>query len=60
MDKKIANLKAFVVKHRAKLAVGMTVTAFLLLMARNAKQLDVFMAEHNLTAEYNEWLTSAK
>ena len=57
---KLASLKLFIIKHRAKLAVGMTVTTFLLLMARNARQLETFMAEHNLLEEYHAWLTAEK
>jgi len=54
---KVLSLWKFLVKHRAKLAAGMTASAFLILMYRNARQLETFMADHNLTDEYNRWLT---
>jgi hypothetical protein len=60
MERNIKSMKAFVDKHRGKLAAGITATAFLLLLHRNAKQLEIFMADHNLLTEYHEWLTSEK
>ena len=49
---KIENLKQFVIKHRAKLAVGVTVAAFILLIQRNRRVLDEFLKEHDLYDEY--------
>lgn len=50
--KKLALLKKFVADHRVAIAVGMTATAFVLLMMRNAKELNAFLEEHNLTDKY--------
>lgn len=55
--KKLDSLGAFLVKHRAFVASGLTATAFLILMYRNARQLETFMKDHNLLDEYTEWLT---
>lgn len=57
---KVLSLWKYLVKHRAKIAAGMTAAAFLTLMYRNARQLETFMAEHNLTDEYNHWLTGGE
>jgi hypothetical protein len=54
---KIVSLWSYLVKHRAKIAAGVTAAAFLTLMFRNARQIESFMADHNLTDEYNNWLT---
>lgn len=52
MKKKIAYLVKFVQKHKVAIAVGMTATAFVLMMMRNAKQLNAFLEAHGLTDEY--------
>jgi len=52
MKRKIAFLVKFVQKHKVAIAVGMTATAFVLIIMRNQKQLNAFLAEHNLTDEY--------
>ena len=49
---KIEYLKKFIVKHRAKLAAGVTAAAFILLIQRNRKVLDEFLKEHDLYDEY--------
>lgn len=49
---KFAKLKKFVADHRVAIAVGMTATAFVLLMMRNAKELNAFLEKHNLMDEY--------
>lgn len=57
MSNKLESLGKFLVKHRGKIICGMTASAFLLLMYRNARQLDEFMKDHNLLEEYHQWLT---
>ena len=52
MSKKIAFLRNFIQKHRVAIAIGMTATAFILLMMRNAKVLNAFLEEHNLLDAY--------
>lgn len=52
MKAKIEFLVNAIKKHRVAVAVGLTATAFVLLMLRNAKQLNAFLEEHGLTDEY--------
>lgn len=52
MNAKLAFLKNFVKNHRVAIAVGVTTTMFLLLMMRNAKELNKFLEEHNLLEAY--------
>jgi hypothetical protein len=52
MKRKIAFLVNFVQRHKVVIAVGMTATAFVLLIMRNQKQLNEFLKEHNLLDEY--------
>lgn len=52
MKKKIAYLANFVQKHKVALAVGMTASAFVLLIMRNQKQLNEFLKEHDLLDEF--------
>lgn len=59
MKKSAASVAKFISKHRVLIAIGMTTTAFLLLMRRNAKEIETFMAEHNLSDEYARWLIDA-
>ena len=54
---KLESVVKFISKHRALIAAGLTATAFLTLMYRNARQLEGFMKDHDLLDEYNEWLT---
>lgn len=57
MKKTLSSVRGFISNHRALVASGLTATAFLVLMYRNARQLEGFMKEHNLLDEYNNWLT---
>ena len=57
--KKIESVKKFVSNHKVLIASGLTATAFLVLMYRNARQLETFMADHNLLDEYKNWLIDA-
>ena len=52
MSTKIAFLVNFVKKHRVAIAVGVTATAFILLIMRNQSELNKFLEEHGLTDEY--------
>ena len=52
MKNKIAFLVKFVQKHKVAIAVGMTATAFVLMMMSQTKQLNAFLKEHNLFDEY--------
>lgn len=52
VKKKVAYLVKFVQKHKVAVAVGMTATAFVLLIMRNQKQLNEFLKEHNLFDEF--------
>lgn len=52
MPKKIEFLKNFVQTHKVAIAVGMTATAFILLMMRNQKELNKFLESHNLLDEF--------
>lgn len=52
MTAKLAFLKKFISDHRVAIAAGLTATAFILLMHRNAKVLNAFLDEHGLTEEY--------
>lgn len=52
MKRKIAFLVRFIQRHKVAIAVGMTATAFVLVMMRNQKQLNEFLAAHGLTDEY--------
>lgn len=56
MSEKLESIVKFLHHHRAKFAVGVTASAFLLLMYRNARELEKFMKDHNLMDEYNKWL----
>ena len=57
MKKSYNSIKKFIAAHPVLITAGITVGAFLLLMKRNAGQLDNFLAERGLTEEYNKWLT---
>ena len=59
MRKSLAAVVKFLNAHRAKIAAGITATVFLTLMARNARELEKFMKEHDLLDEYNAWLIGA-
>lgn len=52
MKRKLAFLVKFVQKHKVAIAVGMTATAFVLMMMRSQKQLNAFLEAHGLTDEY--------
>lgn len=52
MKAKIDFLVNFVKKHRVAITAGLTATAFILLMMRNAKHLNEFLKEHNLLDVY--------
>lgn len=52
MNAKIAFLKKFVKDHKVAITAGLTASAFLLLMYRNAKVLNAFLEEHGLTEAY--------
>lgn len=54
---KVESLLKFLYHHRAKLTAVVVTTAFVALMVRNERMRQEFMAEHNLTKEYNEWLS---
>lgn len=56
MSEKLEALWNILKNHRGKIAIGLTATAFILLMRRNAKEIESFMAEHGLTEEYHQWL----
>lgn len=60
MKKNLVAVQQFISKHRALIASGLTATAFLVLMAKNARELEKFMSEHNLLEEYKAWLTPAE
>jgi hypothetical protein len=55
--KKIESLWKYIVLHRGAVIGGLTASAFLLLMYRNARQLETFMKDHGLLDEYHKWLT---
>jgi hypothetical protein len=55
--KTLESVTKFLKKHRALIAAGMTATAFLLLMYRNARLLEEFLKDNNVWNEYQEWLT---
>jgi len=57
MNEKIQSLWKIVVANRGKIIFGMTASAFLLLMYKNARNLEVFMKDHGLLEEYHQWLT---
>lgn len=57
MSEKIELLRKFLSTHRAVLAAGITATALMALMYKNAREIEKFMKEHELTDEYNKWLT---
>lgn len=59
MKKSLASAKKFISNHRVLIASGLTAAAFLALMWRNAREIESFMAEHNLLEEYQNWLTDA-
>lgn len=48
MMNKIAFLKKFVSDHKVAISVGLTATAFILLIMRNQRELNAFLEEHNL------------
>ena len=48
MYAKIEFLVKFVKTHCVLIAVGMTATAFILVMMKNQKELNEFLTEHNL------------
>jgi hypothetical protein len=50
--KKLAFLKKFVSDHKVAIAVGVTSAVFIALMLRNARVLNAFLDEHNLTDVY--------
>ena len=50
--KTIKSTKRFVHNHKTALIVTATSTAWIALMMRNAKELNAFLAEHNLLDEY--------
>lgn len=52
MQKKIAFLKKFIKDHRVAIAVGLTATAFILLIMRNQRELNAFLEQHNLLDEF--------
>jgi hypothetical protein len=52
MTKKLEFLKKFVSDHRVALSIGVTATAFVLLIMRNQKELNKFLEDHNLLEEY--------
>jgi len=52
MSQKISFLVNFVKKHRVAISVGLTATAFILLIMRNQSELNKFLDEHNLTDQY--------
>lgn len=52
MKKKIAFLVNFVQSHKVAFAVGLTATAFILLIMRNQRELNEFLKEHNLLEEF--------
>ena len=49
---KIESVKTTVVRHRAKIAVVATAATAVYVMHRNAKVLNEFLEEHNLTDAY--------
>lgn len=51
-SRRINAVKDTVVDHRAKIAAVTTAAAFVALMARNAKTLNAFLDEHDLTDKY--------
>ena len=53
MKKRIAFLVNFVRTHRVAFAVGLTATAFILLIMRNQRELNEFLKEHNLFDEFD-------
>jgi len=57
MKKSLASVKKFISNHPALVASGLTATAFLILMYRNARELEGFMHKYGLTDEYKNWLT---
>jgi hypothetical protein len=57
MKKSARSIKRFIAAHPVLITAGITVGVFLLLMKRNAGQLDNFLAERGLTEEYQKWLT---
>lgn len=52
MKKKLAFLVNFVQSHKVAFAVGLTATAFILLIMRNQRELNEFLKEHNLLDEF--------
>ena len=52
MSKKMEFLKKFVTDHKVALAIGVTATAFILLIMRNQRELNKFLEEHNLLEEF--------
>ena len=52
MTKRLAFVKKFIETHKVAIAVGMTATAFLLLIQRNQREFNNFLAEHNLLDEF--------
>jgi hypothetical protein len=52
MKTKIAFLVNFVRRHKVAIAVGMTATAFVLIIMRNQKELNKFLEAHGLMDEF--------
>ena len=52
MKTKLAYLVKFVQRHKVAIAVGMTATAFVLMIMRNQKELNKFLEAHGLMDEY--------
>jgi hypothetical protein len=52
MQKSIARTKQYVSDHRVAIAIIGTLTVCAMLRARNAKELNAFLAEHDLLTEF--------
>ena len=52
MKNKLTSVKNHVKTNRAKYAAGATATALIALQMRNAKELNEFLAKHDLLDEY--------
>ena len=52
MSNKIKFLVNFVKEHKVAISVGMTATAFILLIMRNQSQFNEFLKEHDLLDEF--------